>query len=103
MVTISSAQADCRHPEKLFPSTDKMHLNDAIICRQEGDGTGASIPWPSNPAGRRSNPAAPSPGWVPGGLITARPEGGKEGEGRKEMHGCMDAWVLARQQGRKGG
>lgn len=43
-VTISSVQADCRHPEKLFPSTDKMHLNDAIICRREGDGIGASVP-----------------------------------------------------------
>lgn len=45
-ITISSVQAECRHPEKLFPSTDKMHLNDAIICRREGKRTGASVPWP---------------------------------------------------------
>lgn len=46
MIIISSVQEDCWHPEKLFPSTDKMHLNDAIICRQKGDRTGASVPWP---------------------------------------------------------
>ena len=28
---------------------------------------------------------------------------GREGEGRKEMHSSVDAWLLARQRGRKGG
>lgn len=99
--TINSAQVDCRHPEKLFPSSDKMHLNDGIICPREGTGLaplfpgcklilpgeGLTQPQPAQEGARRvgHSPAQPEPRRCRGteGEEGRREEGGTRLWGRK--------------------